>query len=82
MTTLTDTEALVKSIESQLFEKYGTMIGSKDLWRTLGYPSPSALRQAVSRKTLEVTLFELPKRRGRFALVRDVALWIAKQRLS
>jgi hypothetical protein len=82
MIKLTETEVLARNIESQLFEKYGTMIGSKDLWRSLGYPSPSALRQAVSRKTLEVPLFELPKRRGRFALVRDVALWIAKQRLG
>ena len=80
--TLQDYEQLASDLEFRLCERYGEMLGSKDLWRELGYPSPNAFRQALMRGKLEVPIFEVRNRRGRFALTHDVAHWIASQRLG
>jgi hypothetical protein len=77
-----DLLALSTELEHQLTARYGTMLGSRDLWRELGYRSPNAFRQALLRGTLDLPVFEVESRRGRFALARDVAAWIARQRLS
>jgi hypothetical protein len=82
MTTLTDFLALSFELEQQLTARYGVMLGSKDLWRELGFRSPSAFRQALARGTLDVPVFEVQNRRGRFALASEVANWIARQRMS
>lgn len=77
-----DLLALSTDLEHQLTTRYGTMLASKDLWRELGYRSANAFRQALLRGTLDLPVFEVEHRRGRFALARDVAAWIARQRLS
>ncbi|HBO1833585.1 TPA: hypothetical protein L4G11_001266 [Pseudomonas aeruginosa] len=77
-----DLLALSTELEHQLTARYGTMLGSRDLWRELGYRSPSAFRQALLRGSLDLPVFEVEGRRGRFALARDVAAWIARQRLG
>ena len=77
-----DLLALSTELEHQLTTRYGTMLGSGDLWREIGYRSPNAFRQALLRGTLDLPVFAVEGRRGRFALVRDVAVWIARQRLS
>lgn len=82
MTRRTENQELIAELERKLEERFGSMLGSKDLWRELGFPSPSAFRQAKVRGTLDVPIFEVKNRRGRFALARDVATWIAKQRLG
>jgi hypothetical protein len=82
MTRLQDVQRLASDLERQLNERYGVMLGSKDLWRELGFPSSNAFRQAVTRGTIEVPIFEVSNRRGRFALAKDVANWIASQRLG
>ncbi|MDR7282907.1 MULTISPECIES: hypothetical protein [Pseudomonas fluorescens group] len=82
MTRQQDIQRLSSDLERQLSERYGAMLGSKDLWRELGFPSPNAFRQALTRGTLDVPVFEVSNRRGRFALAKDVANWIASQRLG
>lgn len=82
MTRLQDVQRLASDLERQLSERYGAMLGSKDLWRELGFPSPNAFRQALARGTIEVPVFEVSNRRGRFTLAKDVANWIANQRLG
>ncbi|HBP5921415.1 hypothetical protein [Pseudomonas aeruginosa] len=82
MPTPTDFLALSAELEQQLTTRYGVMLGSKDLWRELGFRSPNAFRQALTRGTLDVPVFEVQNRRGRFALAKDVAVWIARQRMS
>lgn len=82
MPTPTDFLALSAELEQQLTTRYGVMLGSKDLWRELGFRSPNAFRQALARGTLDVPVFEVQNRRGRFALAKDVAVWIARQRMS
>lgn len=62
-------------------EQHGPMITGEALRAALGYPSLEAFRQAVSRRTVPVPTFKLPHRRGRFALVKDLATWLAQQRM-
>lgn len=78
----TDFQTLSCELEQQLTSRYGAMLGSRDLWRELGFRSPNALRQALARGTLTLPIFEVQNRRGSFALAKDVAIWIASQRLS
>jgi len=67
-------------LERGLMEKHGPMIANDALRIALGYPSMEAFRQALVRKTVPVPVFGLENRRGKFALVKDVAHWLAKQR--
>lgn len=71
---------LAESLEQYLVERHGLMISGDDLRRVLGYPSGDAFRQALARAIVPVPVFSLPNRRGKFALAKDVAAWIAAQR--
>lgn len=73
---------LAKSLEDDLVERYGPVLGSSKLIKALGYSTGDAFRQAITRKTVPVPIFRMPNRRGHFALARDVAKWLAKQRQS
>lgn len=77
-----DFDTLSKELEASLTCSYGPLLGSHELWKALGYKSPAAFRQARNRKTLPIDEFEIPGRRGRFALTQDVARWLAEQRMS
>lgn len=39
-----------------------------------------ALRQALVRKTVPIPIFTMPNRRGKYALVKDLAAWLAASR--
>lgn len=67
-------------LEKDLLNRYGPLIGRDDLWSALGYPSGDAFRQAVSRKQVPVFVFEIENRRGKFALAKDIAQWLATLR--
>jgi len=73
-------ETLIKELEADLLELYGPLLHGRDLCRVLGYPSLEAMRQAVLRDTLPVHIFPIKNRRGKFALAKDVAKWLAEQR--
>lgn len=74
-------EQLSKALECQLLSHYGPLLGSRELWRVLGYSSPASFRQAKFRNQLPVKIFEIEGRRGSFALTIEVAAWLATQRL-
>lgn len=71
---------LAHQLERELMSQYGPMVSNDALRMVLGYSSKAAFRQALSRKTVPVPVFSLANRRGKFALVRDVATWLAAQR--
>ncbi|WP_457389281.1 hypothetical protein [Roseateles sp. P5_E1] len=73
-------DKLAQEIERGLHERHGPMLGGAALYRALGFPTAAAMRQAISRGRVPVPLFDIEKRRGRFALTRDVALWLARCR--
>lgn len=73
---------LARSLEKDLLTRYGPMIGQDDLRQALGYASLDAFRQAHFRGQLPVAVFAIPHRRGKYALVKDLALWLASLRLA
>ncbi|MCP3850419.1 MAG: hypothetical protein GY694_09315 [Gammaproteobacteria bacterium] len=71
---------LAKQLEADLLKLYGSpMLSGEKLQRAMGYRTVDALRQAILRKTIPVKVFKLANRRGQYALVKDVALWLANQ---
>lgn len=73
-------EPLEVLIERDLMRQYGPMMSNDDLRQALGYASKDAFKQAIARKTVPITVFNIEGRRGKFALVKDVAAWIVAQR--
>jgi len=59
---------------------HGPFMSGRALWRTLGYPSGAAFRQAARRDQLPVETFRIPHRRGRYARTVDVAHWLSSTR--
>lgn len=74
------TDELARELNDQFVQKFGPILSSAELVKALGYKSTAAYRQAVTRDTVPVPLFQIPNRRGRFALARDVAIWLSQQR--
>lgn len=74
--------SLVQALEKDLLEQYGPVLTGANLQKALGYPSMDAMRQAMFRNQAPVPVFKLKNRRGRFALAKDIANWLAKQRFQ
>lgn len=73
--------SLEKSVETQLLELYGSPIVSGDNLRAaLGFNSVDGLRQAITRKTLPIPLFSMQNRKGKYALVKDIACYLVRLR--
>lgn len=76
------TSSLAKDLEDDLISRYGPMLSNETLRIALGYPSKEAFRQALSRNRVPIPVFSLPKQRGKYALAKDVAAWLATRRDS
>lgn len=77
-----DIQELAKDLEEDMMNQYGPMVRGKELCQVLGYPSLAAMRQAIARNKVPIPIFPLENRRGKFALVKDVAFWLAEKRIS
>ena len=75
-------EKLAGILEQDLLVLYGPVITGDALIKSLGYVSKAAFRQSLVRKTCPVPVFELDNRRGRYALAKDIAEYLAKKRFS
>lgn len=74
-------ERLAQDIERQLLQLYGSpVLTGEYLKAALGFSSLDALRQSINRDTMPVTLFKMENRRGKYALIKDIALYLAKVR--
>lgn len=73
-------EPLATLLERDLTKLHGPMMTAEPLRLALGYPSKDAFRQAIARKTIPIPVFGIAKRRGKFALTKDVAAWVVAQR--
>lgn len=73
---------LAAQLEADLFGQYGPLLGGGELIRALGYPTARAFQQAVVRDLVDVQVFSIRRRRGKFALTKEVAAWLAAQRLG
>lgn len=58
-------EPLADILERELTTRYGPMISNDNLRIALGYASKEAFRQALSRKTVPIPVFEIENRRGK-----------------
>lgn len=76
-----DAQSILETqLHDSLLRLHGPMIYGDDLRSALGYPSKDAFRQAIVRKTIPIPIFDIEHRKGKFALTKDVAAWLAKQR--
>ncbi|MDT0627462.1 hypothetical protein [Alteromonas sp. W364] len=82
MTKQNTIDTLALELEEKLFEENGPMMFGDLLRKALGYRSGDAFRQAARRGTLPIYTFKIENRRGRFAMTKDVAKWLASQRYS
>ncbi len=73
-------EPLSIILERDLMNRYGPIIGRDDLRKALGYKTDDAFRQALSRNTIPIPVFEIEHRKGKFALVKDLAAWLETMR--
>lgn len=71
---------LAGALEATLVEKYGFMLGQADLARVLAFPTATAFRRAAYRRQLPIKVFSIEHRKGKFALAKDVAVWLATMR--
>lgn len=71
---------LAETLEAELVGRFGMMLGSEALREVLNYRTRSAYQQAIARDQVPVPLFPLRHRRGRFALAKDVAAYLARMR--
>lgn len=72
--------ALARALEEDLLTRHGPIMSGKVLSGALGYPTNNAFRQALARNIVPVPVFKIAHRRGKFALSKDVAIWVATQR--
>ena len=79
---LLEDQDLAETLEKDLIVQYGPLLSGEKLSRALGYPSMMAFRKALSRDLVPVPVFTLKNRKGKYALVKDVAIWLATERLS
>lgn len=70
-----------KDLESEMLLLYGPVMNGRDLQRSLGFSSKEAFRQAVVRDNLKVPVFSIEHRRGKFALTKEVAQFLAERRM-
>lgn len=80
MANFSNEENLASVLERDLMNQYGPIMGRDNLWMALGYSSNDAFRQAVFKDLVPIPVFEIENRRGKFALVKDVAKWLAEKR--
>lgn len=76
-------EKLAEQLEKDLLLMYGSpLITGEDLQKAMGFRSVDALRQAIVRQTIPVKVFSLDNRRGKYALVKDIACWLANESIK
>ena len=59
-----------------LLREYGAVVGGRELRRVLGFRNAAAFGRAVRSGKVPLNFLRLPGRRGRFALVSEIADWL------
>jgi hypothetical protein len=60
----------------KLLEQHGPLMTGESLYKALGYKSWAGFAKAVRSGAVEIDIFNLPGRKGRYAKTSDVADWI------
>lgn len=64
--------------EKKLTVRYGPILGGLELRKCLGFRSQAAFKRAQRLGLLGINVFEIERRKGMFALTKDVADWLSK----
>lgn len=75
-------DALRQTLEAELTAQYGPIVTGKDLLKLLAFSSQAAFQQAMYRNHLPVPVFSIKHRKGKFALVKELANWIVMNRAA
>lgn len=73
-------EMLAKKLHSDLMALFGPVIGGEDLHKVLGYKTGAAFRLALKQGDIDLSIFKIDKRRGKFALTVDIVTWLINQK--
>lgn len=71
-----------ENLTETMLKEFGPLMGGENLRRALGYRTWAAFARAVRTVTVGIPVFEIPHRRGRFALTTDVARWLDQLRAN
>lgn len=63
-----------------LVDRYGPLIGGRDLRELLGFRTAAAMQRAMRQGLLKAPVFHIQGRRGVFGLTTEVAAWLLQQR--
>lgn len=73
--------AIETQISSDLMERFGYLVGGRDLRKVLGFATSAAFRQAKMKHRLPVRVFKIEGRGGVFATPEDLAVWLAQAKI-
>jgi hypothetical protein len=73
-------EELAVKLHSDLMTLFGPVIGGEDLHKVLGYKTGAAFRLALKQGDIDLSIFKIDKRRGKFALTVDIVAWLINQK--
>lgn len=74
-----DNRPSISELRSELLERFGPLMNGPALRQALGFRTAGAFRQAMSRDDSGLPAFQIPGRRGWYALTHDVAAWLLNQ---
>ncbi|WP_251358630.1 hypothetical protein [Kangiella sp. TOML190] len=81
--TYDELKELTLELEIQLLQLYKSpILHGESLQLSLGYKSLDAMRQSFAKGRAPIKLFKMSNRRGKYALTKDVAAYLAKTRLD
>lgn len=63
-----------------LVDRYGPLIGGRDLRELLGFRTAAAMQRAIRQHLLKAPVFHIQGRRGLFAITTEVAGWLLQER--
>ena len=63
-------------MNAELLTKYGPLIGGSDLYKALGFKTYSSFKLAKARSQIPIHIFQIPERKGWFALTLDLSDWL------
>lgn len=59
-----------------LLDQFGPLIGGKDLMKALGYRTQASFYKAIRESRVNVAIFDIDGRKGKFAMTIEVGKWL------
>lgn len=68
--------SISEELRTELLERFGPLMNGLALRQALGFRTAGAFRQALARDDSSLPVFQIPGRRGWYALTHEVATWL------